>query len=362
MKHKNKGITFQNRLAFLTGIGVLVCMMIIGTATAISSIPDSVQVVKPIVPSTTTQIIKAPVSIQPVEITTADVWITVNINSVPSGATVTIDGYTQPDSATPSKWALRPGDHTILLSLDNYQDNTTKISLKAGMPSQDITVYLKPVSISPSKLQDVKAVISSSAVTLTQIPASVQTASVISRVSPALAREPATEETDKATLNRTQIHLPASIMKLKVTIAPPVACPNSDWTCLQLAEAEQQFGFPLAQYGNDPCDYQEVNNQTVAKYCFMDLPSSESLSPQILGARGIREGADIYLMNDTVVKHGIVNTSLVQKAASSEKPSLIQSFFDFFANILSGNKKPELRLEIVGFDPQPEPPGVQQLL
>jgi hypothetical protein len=64
----------------------------------------------------------------------SDVWVTLEINSLPSGATVTVDGQSTMQGATPYKVALHPGSHTILLALEGYKDYTTTVNLQAGYP------------------------------------------------------------------------------------------------------------------------------------------------------------------------------------------------------------------------------------
>ena len=61
-------------------------------------------------------------------------WVTLEINSLPSGATVTVDGQSTMQGTTPYKIALHPGSHTILLTLDGYKDYTTTVNLQAGNP------------------------------------------------------------------------------------------------------------------------------------------------------------------------------------------------------------------------------------
>ncbi len=149
--------------------------------------------------------------------------------------------------------------------------------------------------------------------------------------------------------------VPVSGPTLVAMTAAPVVCPNSDWACLTPAEAAQQFGYPNAQYGDEPCGYTLIDNQTVAKYCTIDVPSSGILAPEILAARGIRDGVDIYIKNETGIQHGVV------KKLPSPDGGILQSILNFIQNILGGSSKPESRLEIVGFNPQPEPPGAPQI-
>jgi hypothetical protein len=74
----------------------------------------------------------------------SDVWVTLEINSKPSGATVTVDGQSTMQGTTPYKIALHPGSHTILLTLDDYKDYTTTVNLQAGSPVA-IEAQLQPV-------------------------------------------------------------------------------------------------------------------------------------------------------------------------------------------------------------------------
>lgn len=67
------------------------------------------------------------------------------------------------------------------------------------------------------------------------------------------------------------------------------------------------------------------------------------------------KGADIFVANDTGVQHGVVNLTAAENPATNAGP--VQSFFDFLSGVFGGSSKPTSRLEIVGFNPQPEPPG-----
>jgi hypothetical protein len=135
-----------------------------------------------------------------------------------------------------------------------------------------------------------------------------------------------------------------------------MVCPNSDWTCLTPAEAGQQFGYPNARYGDAPCGYAQENGQTVNKYCFMDVDSGGYLPRNALIAGSIREGDDIYIINQTWVEHAVVNKSPVLQEGGPSTP--FQSIFSFFNNMFGGGKiTPETRLQRVGLNPQPEPPA-----
>jgi len=315
---------------------LLVCLLVTGMVSAISMNPGSVGAVKMIV--TTTQVPKIPASIQPAAVATEEGFILVNIDSVPSGAKVTTDGYTTPDATTPFKQALHPGTHTFVLSHTLYQDYTVTLELKAGMPSQYITAELKRLDISPVMER------------VTVSFATPQPGNAFGGTSP----EPPGRPTSQATLVRALDHIPGMVTLVTTTPAP-VSCPNSDWTCLTDAEAQQQFGYPNARYGDQACGYAQEGNQMVAKYCYMDV-NTGTLPAGALAAAGIKEGDDIYILNATLIEHAVVNKSPAQRKVANNIPW--QSFFDFFSNFLSGSAKPESRLEIVGFNPCPEPPGM----
>ena len=307
-------------MKFLVAV-LLACLLIAGTVSAASFNPSSVGVVKTAV-TTIPQVTKLASSVQPAALATEDVWIVVNIASVPSGATVKTDGSAGPD-VTPVKLALRPGSHTIVLSHAMFEDYTIPLTLKAGMPSQYITANLKRLDIVTGAVRTTET---------TDVP------DIQARQNVTMAvRSPTGKDADEHAVVQT-LETPAVLVTLAVTTAVPVACPNSDWSCLTPAEAAQQFGYPNARYGDDACGYSQSANQTVVKYCFMDVPSGGSISSAALGAQGIRNGADIFVANDTGVEHGVVNlTAAAEKPAANAGP--VQSFFDFLSGIFSGSSR-----------------------
>ena len=112
---------------------LLACLVIIGSVSALSVNPAAIPAVKTL--ASTPQPTVVPVLAKPVTaVAVADVWVTLEINSLPSGATVTVDGQSTMQGATPYKVALHPGSHTILLTLDGYKDFTTTVNLQAGNP------------------------------------------------------------------------------------------------------------------------------------------------------------------------------------------------------------------------------------
>jgi PEGA domain/Stigma-specific protein, Stig1 len=75
----------------------------------------------------------------------ADVWMTVRITSMPSGASVYTDSSSTASGTTPLNLGLRSGSHTIRLSLAGYQDYTTTVTVIAGGQLDDLVVNLVPV-------------------------------------------------------------------------------------------------------------------------------------------------------------------------------------------------------------------------
>ncbi len=109
----------------------LICMIGIASVSALSVNPAAVPALKTLVPTPQPTVVA--VHVKPVTMV-SDVWVTLEINSLPSGATVTVDGQNTMQGTTPYKVALHPGSHTILLTLDGYKDYTTTVNLQAGYP------------------------------------------------------------------------------------------------------------------------------------------------------------------------------------------------------------------------------------
>ena len=107
----------------------LVCLIGIGSVSALSVNPAAVPALKTLAP--TPQLTVVAVLAKP-QTLVSDVWVALEINSLPSGATVTVDGQSTSQGATPYKVALHPGSHTILLTLDGYKDYSTTVNLQAG--------------------------------------------------------------------------------------------------------------------------------------------------------------------------------------------------------------------------------------
>jgi hypothetical protein len=308
---------------------LLACLLVAGTASAISAGPGSAGSAKVIVTPTTPHMNQNPSAYKVTGVVTEAGRGMLEVYSVPSGAIVTLDGNANAGDVTPAKYSLLTGSHTVVISLAGYQDYTETFSLTTGA-IKGINADLKRKLSASSALTVMEtqvAIKPGSTVTLVNTPGSVT----------------------RTTTSPTQT-------TLFVTTTPPVpwACPNSDWSCLTPAEAGQQFGYPNARYGSEPCGYTPVQNQTIAKYCYMDVDTGGSLPYSALIAGSIKHGDSIYILNETWIQHGVVNKSSLKETGSAAP---LQSFFDFFNGILGGSAKPESRLDIVGFNPQPEPPG-----
>jgi hypothetical protein len=142
------------------------------------------------------------------------------------------------------------------------------------------------------------------------------------------------------------------------TTAPPTACPNSGWSCLSPAEAVQQFGDENARYGDQPCQYvQDMNNRTIARYCYSSVDTGGSLPGSALSAAGIQKDEDIYIANASWVQHMVVSTSPeTGQGSGAGNAGPLQPVFDFFSSLFGGVPKPAPNLQLVELNPCPEPP------
>jgi hypothetical protein len=145
-----------------------------------------------------------------------------------------------------------------------------------------------------------------------------------------------------------------------VTVSPvPIPCPDGVWTCLTPPEAHIQLGDSVARSSAKPCGYEldEHGNVTWSKYCFISTAGTADgvLPPAILDSPGLKNGDDIYFENASGITHAVVNKSLAGAAAPASGP--VQAILDFIANIFGASSKPPSKLDIVGFNPQPEPPN-----
>jgi hypothetical protein len=310
---------------------LLVCLLVAGTVSAVAVNTGSAGASKVVVTTTHPTMNTSSASKASVIATGAGRGM-LEVYSVPSGATVYLDGNSNPGDKTPVKYSLPAGSHTVMLALTGYQYYNETFTLDTGA-IRDINADLKkiPADSGPARATGTMDTIKpGNAVTLVNTPGSVT----------------------RKTTSPTQT-------TLFVTTTPPApwACPDSDWSCLTEAEAAQQFGYPNARYGDEPCEWMQVSGGFIPKYCFIDVDTGGKLSQSALLATGIKDGDNIYILNQTWIQHTVVKKSTGVQKTSEANSNPVQSFFDFLSGILSGSAKPESRLEIVGFNPCPEPPG-----
>jgi hypothetical protein len=271
-----------------------------------------------------TQAQKIPASsLQGVLVSEAD-WITVNLDSVPSNATVT-DLYNDTYiGTTPLRLHVSPDMHYVKLTHPLYNWAGVRFN-----QSGDIVVTLVRTDTGPVTGQKAEP------------PGGLTWNSGAAPANPAL-----------------RAGSYASIVTLQPTPVQYVPCLD-DWSCLTPAEAKQKFGL-YARFGTTPCGLEDNPGSSwgmgTLKYCCR-ATSLGSLPQGALAASGIKEGDDIYIINDTWIEHAVVKKSPGVGKTGEAETNPFQSFLDFLSGIVSGSAKPESRLEIVGFNPCPEPPG-----
>jgi hypothetical protein len=319
---------------------LLVFLLVTGIVSAAAPGPVSVQIVKTGAPENGTNI--RPVSVEQGTLVALNIPVGINIITVPPDATLTVDGVVN-SFKTPIKINLLPGSHTLVISHDGYRDHTSTITVKAGMPDESLIVNLDPL------IERVMVSMTVQREDLQGLP--------ITKESPAQTNQSIIIRNLSSATVLGALTTPGSV-PFSPEPPAPVSCLNTDWSCMTLAEATAAFGSTYAQFGNQACGYSGSGDQMVAKYCCKDIPNSGILSDAAISAMEIKEGADIYIFNETGIQHGIVNKSSALQESKAVDSNPIQQIFDFFSNIFSGSKKPVSRLDIVGFAPQPEPPKV----
>ena len=401
----------------LLTVVLLVCLLVAGTASAAAVSPGSVVAVKTIVPVSTQKIPATSVH-SPVVNYIAGSIITIPpqdpgqiyTDTYPHGAAITIDGYTYPGDKTPGYHTVVAGTRTVVLSLEGYQDYSTTITLNAG-ETQVINVSLTRKLATDIGRANIAAIQAPEAggTSLAPLPAGAIVQIPVTGLTRApvfncddlpmgvyhyqcmlpsdaaqtfgggwqyITDKPCGYETlsngtmltkyccegaPRGTVQHTGWDITTAMAAGQgipvVTTAATSSCPNSDWTCLSPAEAVQQFGDSNARYGNQPCQYVQVNNRTVARYCYMDVDTGGSLPAGALRAAGIQKDEDIYIANASWVQHAVVNTlPETGQGSGGAAPGPLQPVFDFFSSLFGGVPKPAPNLQLVELNPCPEPP------
>lgn len=164
--------------------------------------------------------------------TAQGVPMAISISTVPSGASVYLDGSSTVFGTTPINIALYPGTHTIRLSLAGYKDYTTSVTIVSGSQPDDLSIQLEPAP---------------------QIIAARQTLSALK----------STQTT--RTINR--IIITGLAFPSGTPGTPPVIC-TSDQMCLTLADAEAIYAPGWGYRVTDICGYvSSAENPVIPKYC-----------------------------------------------------------------------------------------------
>jgi hypothetical protein len=332
---------------------LLVCLLVTGMASATSVSQPAVGAQKVVVP-TQSPAVKATAGIHVAPVTSyapMEVF-RVQINTVPSGATVMFDPDSTPpgpSGTSPATVTLSRGYHTVDISLDRYQDASYMFLVNSSV---NVTITLKPL-ITHTVLQPV-----------TPVPAfTMQPGHVITLASRASAGQYIPGQAGQPGAPATLEYIPGEmtlVTPVPGTTMTYVDCPpDSDWICMTPAEAQQRFG-TYARLGDTPCGLEENYGSPLAaiKFCYSEAPSM-SLPSGALTATGIREGEDIYIMNKTWIEHAVVNISPAtgQEGSGGGNAGPLQPIFDFFSSLFGGGvPKPSAHLELVELNPCPEPP------
>jgi hypothetical protein len=325
---------------------LLVCLLVIGTVSAASMGASSVSAVKAVNYSATPATPRPPPPLPTsaiIPMPTGQVYIGVHLSSEPSGASVFIDGATNqpPAGTTPIILGLAPGHHTIELTRPLYAKYTLPLDLVATEPPVYVTATMEKLGA------------------LTEIPETgshiqVQPGAISTLKSATAQNLHGVTLQATGTPGQTVTAAPTTVP----TLAPTIQCPAGAWVCLTPPEAVQQFGATVARSSANPCGYEldEHGNVTWPKYCCISTADGV-LPPAVLDSPGLKNGDDIYIVNASGITHAVVNKSPSGAAESGAASGPVQALLDFIANIFGGSSKPPSRLDIVGFNPQPEPPN-----
>jgi len=286
----------------------VILLLMIGSVSALTVNPSAVKVQKILTTVPTTPQTMAPGMARtvqaPVALVQQETFVTVHIQSDPSGADVTVDGADTPLGKTPITIALQPGSHTFLVTHAGYRQNTTTMNLKTGMPGQYFTITLERLVVQG---------ISHAVVSLTGVP----------RTMVSLAGTP-----------RTPVSIPHPVT---LSTPAPQSCPSSDWTCMPLAQAAAQFGYPYAQYGSSPCGYVQDGSQTVPEYCCMAVPGGSPFIGSFATPGILKTDPGLHIVNRTR-RVNATNMSVQEKplgALVRPQQDVVSSVLGFFTGLFA---------------------------
>ena len=271
---------------------LLVCLIGIASVSALSVNPAAVPALKTITPvpqQTVNAFLVKPQTL------VSDVWVTLEINSLPSGAAVTIDGQSTMQGTTPYKVALHPGSHTILLTLDGYKDYTTTVNLQAGYP--------------------------------VAFDAQLQRAFTAAVIRENLSAVKVTEP--QFGILRT---IPSSAFP---TQDNTVSC-LSGQKCLTLAEAGEMYAPGWYYTEGSVCGYSSGPNGSVPKYCIGGSPKISVHPGAVRAAVSIKTESTLTKVNSA---HELAGTLPISPSATprilgaQRQTGFIESIFGFFSGL-----------------------------
>ena len=276
---------------------LLVCLICIGSVSALSVNPATVPAMKTINP--TTQPTVSAVLAKPIT-AVANVWVTVTVNSIPAGAAVFVDGQSSTQGTTPVNLGLHPGSHTILLTLDNYKDYTSTVTLQAGSPvTIDAQLQNKLQATVVRENLSIVKVTEQQTVTLHPIPASAS----------------ATQENTIACL--------------------------SGQECVTLAEAGNLYAAGWYYPEGSVCGYSaQGTNGSVPKYCISGSPKMTVQPESVRAAISIHPENTVRVVN---ASHNIAGNFTLSPAATprilgaQKQAGFVDSIFGFFSGLFGQN-------------------------
>jgi DNA-binding beta-propeller fold protein YncE len=283
-------ILFFNHLSTMRTLCtiLLVCLIGIASVSALTVNPAAVPALKTLAPTPQPTVVAVLVKPQTI---VSDVWVTLEINSLPSGATITVDGQSTMQGTTPYKIALHPGSHTILLTLDGYKDYTTTVNLQAGYPVAFDAQLQRVITaaVIRENLSAVKTVVVQS-VTLRTI---------------------------DATASPTQDYT--------------IAC-LSGQECLTLAEAGDVYAAGWYYTEGSVCGY----NGSVPKYCIGGSPKMTVRPESVQAAISIHPENTLRLVNasHTIAGNFTLSPSATPRILGAQRQvGFVDSIFGFFSGL-----------------------------
>jgi hypothetical protein len=268
----------------------LVCLIGIGSVSALSVNPAAVPVLKTLSPTPQPTVVAVQARPQTL---VSDVWVALEINSLPSGATVTVDGQSTMQGTTPYKVALHPGSHTILLTLDSYKDYSTTVNLQAGYP----------VAIDAELQRELRATVTRENLSAVKV----------------IESQPGVLRTIIATGDNT------------------IAC-LSGQECLTLAEAGETFAPGWYYTEGSVCGY----NGSIVKYCISGSPKLTVRPGAVQAAVSIKPENTVKKVNATheIAGNLPLSPSVTTRILGAQRQvGFVDSIFGFFSGLF-GKKVP----------------------